>query len=134
MGPKRGNVERLGAQRADELPRKAGKYLLLEMERVCALRLRGAEFEILAAHRRLDGVALPAADMVDRDALRKFIKLIVFDDSGMREKDFASISNRLRRIFASSAFAQRLSSARANWIQIEPKTATECIINFLESI
>lgn len=74
------------------------------------------------------------ADMVDRDALRKFIKLIVFDDSGMREKDFASISNRLRRIFASSAFAQRLSSARANWIQIEPKTATERIINFLESI
>lgn len=73
-------------------------------------------------------------DMVDRNALRKFIRIIVFDDTSLRENDFASISSRLRRIFASSAFAQRLSSARANWLQIEPATATARIIRFLESL
>ena len=74
------------------------------------------------------------ADVVDRDTLRRFIALLVFDDEGMRENDFASIRSRLRRIFGSSIFMQRLSGASANWMNEQPRKVVAKILAFLDTI
>ena len=73
-------------------------------------------------------------DMVDRDTLRRFIALLVFTDEGMRENDFASIRNRVRRIFGSPTFIQRLSSAGANWMNEPPHKVVAKILSFLDTI
>ena len=74
------------------------------------------------------------ADMVNRDILRRFVTLLVFHDEGMRENDFASIRSRLRRIFDSPTFMQRLSSAGANWMEEPPRKVTAKILSLLDTI
>ena len=74
------------------------------------------------------------ADVVDRDILRRFIALLVFNDDNMRENDFASIRNRVRRIFGSPTFIQRLSNAAANWMNEPPRKVATKILAFLEAI
>ena len=71
------------------------------------------------------------ADVVDRDILRRFIALLVFNDNSMREKDFASIRNRVRRIFGAPTFIQRLSGAGANWMNEPPRKVVTKILTFL---
>ena len=74
------------------------------------------------------------ADIVDRGTLRRFIALLVFNDEGMRENDFASIRSRVRRIFGSPAFMQRLSGAGANWMNEPPRKVVTKILSFLDSL
>lgn len=74
------------------------------------------------------------SDIVDRDTLRRFVALLVFNDDGMRENDFASIRRRLRKIFGSPIFMQRLSSAGANWMGESPRKVAAKILAFLDTI
>ena len=73
-------------------------------------------------------------DMVDRDVLRRFIALLVFTDEGMRENDFASIRNRVRRIFGSSTFMHRLAGTSVNWMNEPPRKVVAKILSFLDTI
>lgn len=74
------------------------------------------------------------ADVVDRDTLRRFIALLVFDDGDMRENDFADIRSRVRRTFGSPAFMQRLSGTGVNWMGEPPRRAAEKILAFLDTM
>lgn len=74
------------------------------------------------------------ADVVNRDVLRRFIAILVFDDAAMRENDFASVSDRLRRIFGSRTFMQRLSVAGANWMNEPPRKVVARILAFLDAM
>jgi len=74
------------------------------------------------------------ADKVDRDTLRRFIALLVFADEGMRENNFVSIRVRMRRIFASTTFMQRLSGAGANWMNEAPRNVVAKILAFLDTM
>ncbi len=74
------------------------------------------------------------ADMVDRNTLRRFIALLVLNDDDMRENDFASIRSRVRRIFGSSTFIQRLSGADANWMNEPPHKVIAKILSFLDTL
>ena len=74
------------------------------------------------------------SDVVDRDTLRRFIALLVFNDEDMREKDFTSTRARLRRIFSSPTFMQRLSGARANWMNEPPRQVVAKILSFLDDM
>ena len=73
-------------------------------------------------------------DMVDRETLCRFIALLVFNDESMREKDFASIRSRVRRIFGSPTFMQRLSGADANWMNAPPRKVVTKIQSFLDTL
>lgn len=73
-------------------------------------------------------------DVVDCETLRRFIALLVFDDEDMRENDFASIRNRVRRIFGSHTFMQRLSGAGANWMNEPPRKVVAKILSFLGTL
>jgi len=74
------------------------------------------------------------ADIVDCDILRRFVAFLVFNDEGMRENDFSSIRSRLRRIFGSSIFMQRLSSTGTNWMGESPRKVVAKILALLDSI
>ena len=74
------------------------------------------------------------ANVVDRDVLRRFIALLVFTDEGMRENDFASIRNRMRKIFGSSTFMHRLTGASTNWMNEAPRKVIAKILSFLDTI
>lgn len=73
-------------------------------------------------------------DVVDRDILRRFIALLIFNDENMRENDFVSIQNKMSRIFASPVFMHRLSGTGANWMNESPHNATTKILSFLDSL
>ena len=73
-------------------------------------------------------------DMVDRETLRSFIALLVFNDDDMRENDFASIKRRVRRIFGSPTFMQRLSSAGANWLNEQPRKVIVKLLSFMDTL
>ena len=74
------------------------------------------------------------ADVVERNTLRRFIALLVFNDDGMRENDFASIRARLNRIFGSSTFMLRLSGASANWMDEPPRKVVAKILAFMDTL
>ena len=73
-------------------------------------------------------------DVVDRDILRRFIALLVFNDEAIKENDFASIRSRLRRIFGASTFMHRLSGSGANWINEPPSKVVAKILAFLDTV
>ena len=73
-------------------------------------------------------------DEVDRDTLRRYIALLVFDDEAMRENDFASVRARMHRIFASNTFMRRLSDAGANWLNEPPRKVASKILAFLDAL
>ena len=73
-------------------------------------------------------------DHVDRDVLRRFLTLLVFDDAAMRERNFKDVCARLSRIFNARTYMRRLTVRRTNWLQVDPRQATSAILRFLQSL
>jgi len=73
-------------------------------------------------------------DNVDVAKLRVCLDSLIFSNRRIGPTNIAEIVGVLRDVFASLQFMRRLSSARANWLQIEPAKATARIIRFLESL
>ena len=72
--------------------------------------------------------------MVDREVLRRFIALLIFNDEDMGVSDFVSIQKRIRRIFDSPVFMHRLSRTGVNWMNKPPPKVTSKILTFLDSL
>ena len=70
-------------------------------------------------------------DGINKTKFRAFVKLLVFDDMKMRERDFASIAKRLERVLLSATYMRKLVGSKANWLQVDPQTVARRILNFL---
>ena len=73
-------------------------------------------------------------DKVDVVKLRICLDLLIYSNRRIEPTNIGEIITVLRDVFASKQFMRRLSSARANWLQIAPAKATVRILQFLESL
>ena len=71
---------------------------------------------------------------VDGRRLRRFVALLVFDDSAMRERDFAAVAARVRGVFSSGLYRKKLAGRKANWLEITPDEAMSGLLSFLETL
>ncbi len=72
-------------------------------------------------------------DHIDKKVLGRFLTLLVFEDAGMRERDFGDVCARVSRIFNSVTYLRRLSARKNNWLQVDPQRTTSAILRFLET-
>ena len=72
--------------------------------------------------------------IVDRKALLSLIGAYIFEDSKMRERSIVDIIHRLRRTFADRGFIGTLANRKMNWLQIDPKIATDELLSFFDDI
>lgn len=72
-------------------------------------------------------------DGLNRTRFRAFVKLLVFDDAKMRERDFAAIAKRLERVLLSATYLRKLAGSKVNWLQIDSCEVTARILDFLKS-
>lgn len=73
-------------------------------------------------------------DAVDRTRLVAYLELLVFSDSGMREKSFVEVVARLERTFSSRTYLAKLARADVNWLRITPQDAVVKILAFMRSL
>lgn len=73
-------------------------------------------------------------DKVDVAKLRICLDLLIYSNRRIEPTNIGETITVLRDVFASKQFMRRLSSARANWLQIAPEKATVRILQFLESL
>jgi predicted nucleotidyltransferase component of viral defense system len=71
---------------------------------------------------------------LDDETVRRFISLLIFDDSEMRESSFTAICNRLRIVFSSQAYVKRLDDNRANWLNVSPQMVISALMGFLAKL
>lgn len=74
------------------------------------------------------------ATVVDGEKLGFALKVFVFGDSAMRERDINDIVKRLDNIFRSRIFMGKLRKTDANWLDIPPEAATDKILSFIKSL
>ena len=73
-------------------------------------------------------------DKVDVAKLRICLDLLIYSNRRIAPTSIGEIITVLRDVFASKQFMRRLSSAKANWLQIAPAKAAVRILQFLESL
>jgi len=71
---------------------------------------------------------------LDRARFRNFMKVLVFDDAKMRERDFTAVASRLERTLTSTTYLRKLASSKVNWLQTDPREVTVRILDFLKSL
>ena len=73
-------------------------------------------------------------DGLNRTRFHAFVKLLVFDDAKMRERDFAAIAKRLERVLLSATYLRKLAGSKVNWLQVDPKEVSTRILDFLKEM
>ncbi len=73
-------------------------------------------------------------DIVEIPKLRICLDSLIYTNRRIQPKSKDEIVAALKDVFASVQFMRRLASARANWLHIEPRKATDKIIRFLTGL
>ena len=64
----------------------------------------------------------------------KYINILIFEDSFMKENDFESIITRTSLIFKNRRYKSMLSQANNNWLDLPVETVINNILEFLSSL
>lgn len=73
-------------------------------------------------------------DVVDKEKVHAAIKLLIFDDSTMRENDYDSIIKRVENSFKDKQYLRRISGSRQRWIDEDIGIITSGIVTWLKTI
>lgn len=71
---------------------------------------------------------------IDTAKLKNAVKILIFDDSEMRENTLRDIIDRISYIFGNKDYIKKLNSARQKWIDENAEAVTETIINCLKQL
>lgn len=71
---------------------------------------------------------------IDRTRFCEFVKVLVFDDVRMRERDFATVAKRIEKTLTSTTYLRKLTASKTNWMQIAPQEVSKRILEFLRSL
>lgn len=69
-----------------------------------------------------------------RERLYEIIKILVFDDSGMREEKMSDIVKRVSDTFKDEQYLRRVSSSRQRWLDNDIHEITDGIIKFIAAM
>ena len=73
-------------------------------------------------------------DYVDAEKLLQYIKLLIFDDTLMREKSMEDVVRRVENSFKDKSYLKRISTSRQRWIDEEIENIAEEIVDFLKRL
>lgn len=73
-------------------------------------------------------------EKLDKNKLLKYIDILIFEDSFMKENDFKSIITRISLIFKNSRYKSMLNQANNNWLNLPVEVVINNILEFLSSL
>lgn len=73
-------------------------------------------------------------DSLNVEKLNKSIKVLIFDDEGMRENTMEDIVRRVEYAFKDKKYLEQIASSRQRWIDGDVKDITTGIVDFLKKI
>lgn len=71
---------------------------------------------------------------LDKTKLTKYIDILIFQDSLMKEKNIESIVKRIRLIFQNRRYKLMLNQANNNWLNLPIDDVIDNILNYLSSL
>lgn len=74
------------------------------------------------------------AEKLNKNKLFKYINILIFEDSLMKENDFESIISRINLIFKNCRYKSMLNQANNNWLNLPVEVVIENILKFLLSL
>lgn len=74
------------------------------------------------------------SEKLDKNKLLKYIDILIFEDSLMKENDFESIITRIRLIFKNHRYKFMLNQANNNWLNLPVEVVINNILEFLSSL
>lgn len=73
-------------------------------------------------------------EKLDKNKLLKYIDILIFEDSLMKENDFESIITRISLIFKNRRYKSMLNQANNNWLNLPVEVVINNILEFLSSL
>lgn len=73
-------------------------------------------------------------EKLDKNKLLKYIDILIFEDSLMKENDFEGIITRINLIFKNSRYKSMLNQANNNWLNLPVDIVINNILEFLSSL
>lgn len=73
-------------------------------------------------------------EKLDKNKLLKYIDILIFEDSLMKENDFEGIITRINLIFKNSRYRSMLNQANNNWLNLPVDIVINNILEFLSSL
>ncbi len=70
---------------------------------------------------------------MDIEKLNKSIKVLIFDDAGMRENTMKDIVKRVESAFKDKRYLEQIASSRQRWIDEDVEDITAGIVEFLKN-
>lgn len=72
--------------------------------------------------------------LYNHSELKKYIDIIIFNDSLIKENDLESIIARIRLIFKSQRFKSMLNHTNNNWLNLPVESVMNNIVEYLLSL
>lgn len=73
-------------------------------------------------------------DSLDVEKLKHSIKVLIFDDEGMREKTMEDIVRRVESTFKDKRYMEQIASSRQRWIDEDVENIIDGIVSFIKNI
>ena len=74
------------------------------------------------------------SDQVDVNRLKECIRILVFDDPGMRENSMDDVRKRVERALSSDAYIRNLKGSRNNWLEKDVSEVIAVLQSFLKKL
>lgn len=71
---------------------------------------------------------------VNRDVVRRYLQIYIFDDAGMREDGILDIVARIERIFSNQAFMHNVSRPANAWLDVPVEEAAAALVAFISAL
>lgn len=77
---------------------------------------------------------LISSNKINKTKLKKCLKLLIYNDSSMKENKIDDIISRLDSIYNSNFYKSNLKKITNNWLEISPFDAISFILNYLNNL
>ena len=74
------------------------------------------------------------SDQVDVNRLKECLRILVFDDPGMREDSMDDVRKRVERTFSSDTYIRNLEGSRHNWLEKDVSEVIAILQSFLKKL
>ena len=71
-------------------------------------------------------------DKLSKRTLRAYVRMYIFDDKKMRERDGDAVVSRVKAVLAQKSYVAGLRNKKFAWIDTDPSEVVSGLVNFLE--
>ena len=71
---------------------------------------------------------------IDKSKLKKCLKILIFNDSNMKENNISDIISRLNQILSSKRYLTMLNNPKVNWLNIPLEEVISNVIQYFNNL